>query len=74
MAVYCRQVAEGEPDQTYQIEPHSPTQTDAQLLLAKANGASSKDWIVEWSSKTSFIATKVRWEGNVICTRTFWID
>ena len=70
MAVWCRQVADGEPDQEYVIEPHRPDQTDAELLLAKANGAADKGWTVDWVSRTSFTATKVRWEG-VTCTRTF---
>ena len=73
MAVYCRQVAEGEPDQTYQIEPHRPDQLDAELLQAKAHGAEDKGWSVRWVSDTSFIATKVRW-ADVLCTRTFWTE
>lgn len=73
MAVLCRQTAEGEPDQTYPIEPHSDDQTDAALLLAKANGAADKGWTVEWTGPTSFVATKDRW-GGVLCTRTFWIE
>lgn len=69
MAVYCRQVAE-DTDQEYAIEPHAPDQTDAELLLAKANGAADKGWTVEWTSTTSFTATKLRW-GGVECVRTF---
>ncbi len=65
--------AEGEPDQTYRIEQHSPKQKDAALLLAKANGAAEKGWSVEWTGPTSFVATKDRW-GGVLCTRTFWIE
>lgn len=73
MAVRCRQVADGLPDQTYQIEPHAPRQSDGALLRAKAKGAADKGWTVEWTGKTSFVATKVRW-GGVVCTRTFWTD
>lgn len=73
MAVLCRQTAEGEPDQQYVIEPHDAEQTDAALLLAKANGAVDKGWSVEWTGSTSFVATKDRW-GGVLCTRTFWIE
>lgn len=73
MAVLCRQIAEGVPDQTYRIEPHSSRQTDLALLKVKAAGADAKGWIVEWTGKTSFVASKVRW-GGVLCTRTFWID
>ena len=73
MAVLCRQTAEGEPDQTYRIEPHSPQQSDRALLLAKANGAADKGWTVVWTSKASFVATKVRW-GGVLCTREFWSE
>ena len=73
MAVLCRQTAEGEPDQTYRIEPHSRKQTDKALLLAKANGAADKGWSVEWTGPSSFTATKVRW-GGVLCTRQFWTD
>ena len=73
MAVLCRQTAEGEPDQTHRIEPHSPKQSDRALLLSKANGAADKGWTVEWTGKDSFVATKDRW-GGVLCTRTFWID
>lgn len=71
--VICRQTAEGSPDSTYRIEPHTPKQSDTALLKAKAAGAADKGWTVEWSGKTSFTATKVRW-GGVLCTRTFWIE
>jgi hypothetical protein len=71
--VLCRQTAEGTPDQTYRIEPHSARQSDLALLKVKAQGAADKGWTVEWSSKTSFTATKVRW-GGVLCTRQFWIE
>lgn len=73
MTVWCRQTAEGEPDQQYAIAPHRDDQTDAELLLAKANGASAKGWAVEWTSPTSFRATKDRWSGTT-CTRDFWTD
>ena len=73
MSVLCRQTAEGEPDQTYRIEPHGPDQTDEALLLAKANGAADKGWTVEWTGPRSFTATKARW-GGVLCTRDFWIE
>lgn len=63
----------GESDQEYVIAPHGPRQTDRQLLLAKANGASEKGWTVEWSGRKAFTATKVRW-GGVVCTRTFRIE
>jgi hypothetical protein len=73
MAVLCRQTAEGIPDQTYRIEPHSPRQSNRALLEAKAHGAEDKGWTVDWTDRTSFVATKVRW-GGVLCTRTFWIE
>jgi hypothetical protein len=73
VSVLCRQTAEGVPDQTYRIERHSARQSDRALLKAKAQGAADKGWTVEWTGKTSFVATKVRW-GGVLCTRTFWID
>lgn len=73
MAVLCRQTADGEPDQTYPIEPHSPKQSDRELLLAKADGAADKGWTVEWTGDDSFRATKERW-GGVLCTRSFWIE
>ena len=71
--VLCRQTAEGEPDQTYRIEPHSPRQSDVALLRAKAKGAADKGWVVTWTGDGSFTATKVRW-GGVLCTREFWIE
>ena len=70
MAVYCRQTAEGEPDQEYVIEPHRPDQADWELMIAKANGAADKGWMVEWDDPLRFTATKIRWSG-VTCTRTF---
>jgi hypothetical protein len=73
VAVLCRQTAEGEPTQQYRIEPHSPDQSDAELLQVKAAGATDKGWSVEWTGKGSFVATKIRWSG-VLCTRAFWID
>lgn len=73
MAVLCRQTADGQPDQTYPIAPHSRRQSDLALLEAKAKGAGDKGWTVEWTGKRSFRATKVRW-GGVLCTRTFWIE
>lgn len=73
MSVLCRQTAEGEPDQTYRIEPHGPRQSDRALLAAKAKGAADKGWTVEWTGERSFTATKVRW-GGILCTRTFWTD
>jgi hypothetical protein len=73
MSVFCRQTAEGEPDQTYMIEPHSEDQSDAELLEVKAQGAADKGWAVEWVNDQSFTATKVRW-ADVLCTREFWID
>jgi len=71
--VFCRQTAEGEPDQTIRIQPHSPDQSDEELLHAKANGAADKGWTVEWKGEREFVATKVRW-GGVTCTREFWTD
>lgn len=69
----CRQTAEGEPDQTYRIAPHTSTQSDAALLRAKSAGAADKGWDVTWTGKRSFVATKVRW-GGVLCTREFWTE
>lgn len=68
--VICRQVAPGEPDQTYPIAPHAPGQSDMALLRAKAKGAADKGWDVTWTGARSFTATKVRW-GDVLCTREF---
>jgi hypothetical protein len=73
MAVLCRQTAEGAPDQTHVIEPHSKRQSDRALLKAKAAGAADKGWTVEWAGPSAFTATKVRW-GGVLCTRQFWIE
>jgi hypothetical protein len=73
VAVLCRQTAEGEPDQTWTIERHTPRQSDTALLKAKAQGAADKGWTVVWTGKTSFTATKVRWRG-VLCTREFWTE
>jgi len=70
VAVYCRQVVEDVSDDEYAIAPHSSDQTDDELLAAKADGAASKGWTVEWVSATSFTATKLRW-GGVECVRTF---
>jgi hypothetical protein len=72
--VICNQTAEGTPDQTYRIAPHSAKQTDSALLKAKAKGAADKGWVVEWAAdKRSFTATKERW-GGVLCTRRFQIE
>ena len=73
MSVLCRQATEGEPDQEYLIAPHSQSQSDQDLLLAKADGAADKGWAVEWTGTDSFTASKVRW-GGVLCVRTFWIE
>ena len=73
MAVHCRQIAEGVPDQQYVIEPHRPDQTDAELLAAKAKGAREKGWTVRRTGYQRFTATKDRW-GGVLCTREFWSD
>lgn len=73
MSVLCWQTAKGEPDQTYRIEPHTPGQSDSALLQAKFKGAAAKGWVVTWTSKRSFTATKVRW-GGVLCTREFWTE
>jgi hypothetical protein len=71
--VRCRQTADGEPAQTYRIEPHSADQTDTALLQAKAKGATDKGWSVTWTGPTSFTAVKERW-GGVLCTREFWTE
>ena len=73
MAVLCRQVAEGAPDQQYRIEPHTERQSDLALLRLKAKGAADKGWAVAWTGARSFTATKDRW-GGVLCTREFWIE
>lgn len=74
MSVWCRQaVDDGRPDETLEIGRHSPKQTDAELLAAKAKGASDKGWAVTWTGKRSFTAVKDRWSGS-ICTRYFWTD
>lgn len=71
--VLCRQTAEGEPDQTYRIAPHTAKQSDKALLEAKAKGAADKGWVVTWAGERSFTATKVRW-GGVRCVREFWME
>jgi hypothetical protein len=71
--VICRQTAEGTPDQTHRIAPHTPRQTDMTLLRLKAASAAEKGWAVEWTGKRSFTATKERW-GGVLCTREFWVE
>lgn len=71
--ILCRQTAPGEPDQTYQIAPHSARQSDLALLKAKAKGAAEKGWDVTWTGERSFTATKTRWLG-VLCTREFWTE
>lgn len=73
MAVYCKQIVDGVAQEILVIEPHSETQTDSELLAAKANGAANKDWSVEWTSATSFEARKIRWGGNDV-VREFWMD
>jgi hypothetical protein len=74
MAVWCRQTVDGEPAEPYVIEPHSPDQTDAALLAAKARGAHDKGWTVEWTGARSFTATKVRWASGSECVREFWTE
>lgn len=74
MAVWCRQSVNGEPDPPYVIERHTPRQRDAALLAVKAKGAADKGWAVEWTSPTSFTATKVRWQASDLCVREFWIE
>jgi len=72
MAVYCRQLADGE-QQEYVIAPHSDDQTDIELLAVKAAGARDKGWTVEWTAQTTFVAKKLRW-GGIDCVRTFWVE
>lgn len=74
MSVWCRQsVDDGRPDETLEIGHHTADQTDAELLRAKARGASDKGWAVTWTGERSFTAVKDRWGGS-ICTREFWAD
>jgi hypothetical protein len=73
MTVWCRQTTEGEPAQSYVIEPHFDAQTDAELLAAKLKGARDKGWAVKRTGPTSFTAVKVRW-GGASCVREFWSD
>ncbi len=73
MAVLCRQTAEGMVTQVSEIARHTPKQSDAALLRAKAKGAEEKGWTVEGTGKRAFTATKIRW-GGVLCTREFWAD
>lgn len=73
MAVWCRQTTDDDrPDETYEIKPHYPDQSDAELLGLKEKGAREKGWTV---SRTQGVvtATKERW-GGVHCVRTFWAD
>jgi hypothetical protein len=70
VAVYCRQIADGE-EQEWVIAPHADDQTDAELLRVKADGAAAKGWEVEWTSPTTFVAKKVRWQHEAVCVRYF---
>lgn len=74
MAVWCRQSVDGVPDPPYLIAKHTPRQRDAALLAVKAKSAAEKGWIVEWTSHTSFTATKVRWQSDAVCVREFWAE
>lgn len=72
MSVYCQQLINGDAiDPEWLIEPHSPTQTDEELLNLKAQSASNGDWDIEWISPTSFVARKVRWSPDTMCERIF---
>jgi hypothetical protein len=73
MAVLCRQSVDGEPQPVLVIEPHHESQTDADLLDAKAEGAADKGWTVEWTGPASFTARKVRWQDDDV-TRDFWVE
>jgi len=74
MAVYYQQLVDGEAiDPEAEVEPHSPEQTDEELLLAKYNGAQGKGWDVEWLIDTMFVARKVRWNPDSLCERIFRI-
>lgn len=76
MTVWCRQVADGVPDEPYAIdhEPHPDLGgDDLALLHRKADGAADKDWAVAWTGPASFTATKLRW-GGVVCVREFWVE
>jgi hypothetical protein len=72
MAVWCRQSVDGEQAEPYVIAPHTAEQTDGELLLAKANGAVEKGWLVAWTGERSFTAMKDRW-GGARCVRAFWV-
>lgn len=73
MSVRYRQTVENAITDEREIAKHFDAQTDEELLRAKFDGASTKGWIVEWTSPTSFVATKERW-GGTPCVREFWID
>jgi hypothetical protein len=73
MAVWYRQTADGEVSDEREIARHFDGQTDAELLAAKAQGATDKGWDVTWTGERSFTATKDRW-GGVRCVRDFWAD
>ena len=76
MAVYCRQLIDGiQSGDEYIIDPghHADLDSDIELLLRKAAGAEAKGWTVEWTSPTSFTATKARWEEDAACERRFRI-
>jgi hypothetical protein len=73
MAVWCRQSVNGEAQPTLRIEPHSPDQTDEELLDAKRRGAREKGWKVASTGPASFTATKRRWADD-LCVREFWIE
>lgn len=74
MSVYCQQLIDGDAiDPEWLIEPHSPTQTDMELLQLKAASASAGDWDIEWLSPTEFVARKVRWSPDQLCERIFRI-
>lgn len=74
MSVHYRQVVDGEEKHTGIVAPHHEHQTDSDLLLAKFNGASDKEWDTEWLDETSFVARKIRWEDDNLCERVFWIE
>ena len=72
MAVWYRQSGADIPTEEHVVAEHPDLDTDLELLHRKALGAADKGWDVEWTSETSFTATKDRWGGTLV-VRDFWI-
>jgi hypothetical protein len=72
VAVWCQQFIDGDAiDPEFLVAPYG--RTDSVLLAVKAASADDKGWDVEWTSPTSFVARKVRWDPDQLCERLFEI-